>query len=279
MVRRLKGIVSIVGAVLLAVTLVTADSAQAGEDRFIVVASTTSTEGSGLFDHLLPRFEEETGIEVRVVAVGTGQAIRLARNGDADALFVHHKPSELKFVEDGLGVKRYDVMYNDFVIVGPKSDPAGIEGMSDVTQALRKIEAAKASFASRGDDSGTHKRERSLWVMANVEPDGSWYNETGSGMGATLNTAIGMDAYAMSDRATWLAFGNRGDFEMMVEGDSRLFNQYGVIAVSKKAFPHVKQGLASQFVNWVTSPTGQKVIAEYRRDGMQLFFPNAAPNS
>ena len=212
-------------------------------DQFIIVASTTSTENSGLFSFILPKFTEKTGIEVRVVAVGTGQAIKNAQNGDADVLFVHHKASEEKFVADGFGVERFDVMYNDFVIIGPGDDPAAIKGMNEVAVALQKIAAAQAPFASRGDDSGTHKKELSLWQDAAVDvkaASGSWYRETGSGMGATLNIASAMNAYVMSDRATWLKFGNKGDLEILLEGDSRLFNQYGIILVNPEKHPHVK---------------------------------------
>lgn len=245
------------------------------EDRFITVASTTSTANSGLFDHLLPIFEEKTGIDVRVVAVGTGQAIRLARNGDADVLFVHHKPSEEAFVADGFGVERIDVMYNDFVLVGPSEDPSGVKGSEDVVSALNAIASGDAPFASRGDDSGTHKRELSLWKAAGVEPGGDWYRETGSGMGATLNTAHGMGGYTMSDRATWLAFKNKEGFEILFEGDNRMFNQYGIIAVSQEKFPHVKIDDATAFVDWVVSKDGQAAIADYKLNGTQLFFPNA----
>jgi len=247
-------------------------------DKFITVASTTSTQNSGLFEYMLPIFTKKTGIEVHVVAVGTGQAIKLARNGDADVLFVHHKPSELKFVADGFGVKRFDVMYNDFVVVGPGSDPAGISGMKDVAAALKRVADAKAPFASRGDNSGTNKKEIELWKAAGVDAaaaSGSWYRETGSGMGATLNTTAGMNGYTLSDRATWLNFKNKGDLKILVEGDPRLFNQYGIILVSKKKFPHVKADLGQQFIDWVLSPEGQKVIGDYKIKGQQAFFPNA----
>jgi len=250
----------------------------AGQDRYITVASTTSTENSGLFDQLLPRFSEKTGIEVRVVAVGTGQSIRLAEKGDADVLFVHHTPSEKEFVEAGYGVERHDVMYNDFVIVGPASDPAGIKGMDDVTKALTAIKEAGEPFASRGDDSGTHKKELGLWSAAGLDAssfDAAWYRETGSGMGATLNTASGMNAYAMTDRATWLNFGNKGELKILVEGDERLFNQYGIILVSPERHPHVKAELGQTFIDWVLSDEGQQVIGEYQIMGQQAFFPNA----
>ncbi|MCW9001145.1 MAG: substrate-binding domain-containing protein [Rhodospirillales bacterium] len=247
-------------------------------DRFITVASTTSTANSGLFDSILPIFQSKTGIEVRVVAVGTGQAIRLAKSGDADVLFVHHRPSEEKFVAEGFGVKRFDVMYNDFVIVGPKADPAGIKGMKDAPAAFAKIAAAGAPFASRADDSGTHKKEKGLWAAAKVDPvkaSGGWYRETGSGMGATLNTASAMNAYALTDRGTWLSFGNRGDLVALAEGDERLFNPYGVILVNPAKFPHIKQADGQAFIDWIVSPEGQVAIAAYKRGGEQLFFPSA----
>ncbi len=247
-------------------------------EKFIVVQSTTSTQNSGLFDHILPIFQKKTGIEVRVVAVGTGQAIKNAVNGDGDVLFVHAKPAEEKFVADGFGVSRADVMYNDFVIVGPSDDPAGVAGSSDVTAALKTIADAKALFASRGDDSGTHKAERRLWKAAGIDPtasSGDWYRETGSGMGATLNTGTGMGAYVMTDRATWISFGNKGDYRIAVEGDPVLFNQYGVILVNPEAHPHVKALLGQQFIDWLLSKEGQDAIADYKVDGQQLFFPNA----
>ncbi len=234
------------------------------DERFIVVASTTSTEDSGLFDYLLPLFTKKTGIEVRVVAKGTGQAIDLAKKGDADVLFVHDRKSEEQFVADGFGVKRFEVMYNDFIIVGPQADPAGIKGMSEAPAALAKIAAAAAPFASRGDDSGTHKAELRLWKEAGVDvkaASGGWYRETGSGMGPTLNTAAGMGAYALADRGTWLAFKNKGDLQILVEGDKRLFNQYGIMLVNSAKFPHVKAGDGQAFVDWVISPEGQQAIA------------------
>jgi tungstate transport system substrate-binding protein len=252
------------------------------EDKFIVVQSTTSTQNSGLFDYLLPIFKEKTGIEVRVVAVGTGQAIKNAANGDGDVLFVHSKPSEEKFVADGLGVSRSDVMYNDFVIVGPADDPAGVAGSEDVVASLKKIAEAKAPFASRGDDSGTHKAERRLWKAAGIDPtegSGDWYRETGSGMGATLNTGTGMGAYVMTDRATWISFGNKGDYKVAVEGDPILFNQYGVILVNPEVHTHVKADLGQEFIDWVLSKEGQQAIADYKVDGQQLFFPNADKGS
>ena len=247
-------------------------------DTFIVVQSTTSTQNSGLFDHILPKFSEKTGIDVRVVAVGTGQAIKNARNGDGDVLLVHAKSDEEKFVADGDGVRRQNVMYNDFVIVGPKGDPAQIAGLRDITIALTRLAKAKALFASRGDDSGTHKKELSLWQLAGIDASrhsGTWYRETGSGMGATLNVAVGMGAYTMTDRATWISFQNKDRFRVHVEGDRRLFNQYGIILVNPKRHPHVKARLAEQFIDWLLSNKGQRAIAGYRRDGRQLFFPNA----
>ncbi|MHA3980259.1 ABC transporter substrate-binding protein [Halovulum sp. GXIMD14794] len=254
----------------------------AAADEFIVVQSTTSTQNSGLFDHILPMFTEKTGIEVRVVAVGTGQAIKNAENGDGDVLFVHAKPSEEAFVEAGHGVERFDVMYNDFVIVGPPADPAGVAGMSDVVAALTKVAEAEAPFASRGDDSGTNKAELRLWDQAGIDVSGvsgGWYRETGSGMGATLNTGTGMGAYVMTDRATWISFGNKGDYEVVVEGDPKMFNQYGIILVNPEKHDNVKAEAGQAFVDWVISPEGQAAIAGYKIDGQQLFFPNAAKQS
>ncbi len=270
-----RNLLSLAAAALLGLGLAGPATA---EDDFIIVQSTTSTQNSGLFDHILPIFEEETGIDVRVVAVGTGQAIRNAANGDGDVLFVHSRPSEEQFVADGHGVERFDVMYNDFVIVGPADDPAGVAGETDVTAALAKIAEAGAPFASRGDDSGTHKAELRLWDAAGIdvaEASGTWYRETGSGMGATLNTGTGMDAYVMTDRATWISFGNKGDYEVLVEGDQRLFNQYGIILVNPEKHPNVKADLGQQFVDWVISDEGQVAIANFEIDGQQLFFPNA----
>jgi len=247
-------------------------------ERAIKLASTTSTENSGLFSHLLPVFEARTGIKVHVVAVGTGQAIRLAKRGDADVLLVHHKPSEVKFVREGYGVKRFDVMYNDFVLIGPAADPAKVRGGKDITVALQKIAKAKAPFVSRGDDSGTHKKELGLWRAAKVNikaVGGKWYRETGSGMGAALNTASGLNGYLLSDRATWVAFKNKGKLAVLVEGDKRLFNQYGVILVNPKMHPHVKTKEGQAFITWLTSSDGQKTIAAFKVKGLQLFFPNA----
>jgi len=268
------------GALLLGLGLWAAPTL--ADERFIVVASTTSTQDSGLFDYLLPLFTKKTGIEVRVVAKGTGQAIDLAKKGDADVLFVHDKKSEEQFVADGFGVKRFEVMYNDFIIVGPQADPAGVKGMSEAPAALAKIAAAAAPFASRGDDSGTHKAELRLWKEAGVDvkaASGSWYRETGSGMGPTLNTAAAMGAYALADRGTWLAFKNKGDLRILVEGDKRLFNQYGIMLVNPAKFPHVKAADGQAFVDWVISPEGQQAIANYRIEGQQLFFPNHQPTS
>lgn len=251
--------------------------AAAAADKFIVVQSTTSTQNSGLFDFILPKFTAKTGIEVRVVAVGTGQALKNAANGDGDVLFVHAKPAEEKFVADGFGVKRFDVMYNDFVIVGPDKDPAGVGGMKDANTALQKIAAAKAPFASRGDDSGTHKMEQALWKAAGIDPakaSGGWYRETGSGMGATLNTAAGMGAYALTDRATWIAFKNKTGLKIQIEGDTRLFNQYGVMLVNPEKHAKVKAKEGQAFVDWLIGPEGQQAIAGYKQNGQQLFFPN-----
>jgi tungstate transport system substrate-binding protein len=271
-----------VAATAAAGVLATLGPAALAQDQFIIVQSTTSTEASGLFGHILPTFQEETGTEARVVAVGTGQALKNAQNCDGDVLFVHAKSDEEKFVEAGYGVERFDVMYNDFVIVGPASDPAKVGGSSDAAEALQMIAEAKAPFASRGDDSGTHKKELSLWQEGGVDPtaaSGDWYRETGSGMGATLNTAVGMDAYALTDRGTWISFENKGDFEVLVEGDDNLFNQYGVIRVSPEHCPNVKTEPAQQFVDWITGPEGQEAIASYQLNGQQLFFPNAAGQS
>jgi len=249
-----------------------------GAERFITVASTTSTDNSGLFDDILPKFKQDTGIGVRVVALGTGQAIKVAKRGDADVLLVHHKPSEEAFVAEGYGIRRYDVMYNDFVIVGPGSDPAGVRGMGDAVAALKAIADSRSAFASRGDDSGTHKKELSLWRTAGVAVDaasGQWYRETGSGMGATLNTASGLGAYALTDRGTWISFKNKGDLAILSEGDARLFNQYGVILVSPERHPHIKTAEGQAFVDWLVAPRGQAAIASFQLGGEQLFFPNA----
>ncbi|VFN03486.1 MAG: tungstate transport system substrate-binding protein [Candidatus Kentron sp. G] len=248
--------------------------ASAAED-FIVVASTTSTRNSGLYEHILPLFQDKTDIEVRVVAVGTGQAIRLAERGDADVLLVHHKPSEERFVANGFGIKRYPVMYNDFVIVGPKTDPAGVKGMADAAAAFAEIADTRAPFASRGDDSGTHKAERMLWKAAKRDVDadtGAWYRETGASMGATLNTASGMDAYALTDRGTWLNFKNRGELVILVQGDPRLHNEYGVILINPVRHAHIKKKAGQIFIDWLCSKEGRRAITNYRIDGEQLFF-------
>ena len=245
--------------------------------RFITVVSTTSTEQSGLFGHLLPIFQQKTGIEVRVVALGTGQALDLARRGDADVVFVHAKSAEEEFLREGHGVRRFPVMYNDFVIVGPKSDPAGIAGGA-APEAPRKIKNASAAFVSRGDRSGTHIAEVNLWTMAGIDiakDKGPWYRETGQGMGPALNMASAMNAYLLSDRATWLAFNNRGELAVLVEGDRRLMNQYGVMLVDPEKHPNVKRADGQAFIDWVLSAEGQAAIAAYKIGGEQLFFPNA----
>ena len=249
-----------------------------GAERFIIVSSTTSTENSGLFRHILPIFKGKTGIDVRVVAQGTGQALDMGKRGDCDVVFVHNRDAELKMVAEGWFVNRRDVMYNDFVVVGPKADPARIAGGKDVVEAFRKVAGGKAPFASRADKSGTHAAELRLWKAAGIDPGsgkGSWYRETGSGMGATLNTASGMNAYALTDRGTWLSFKNRGELTIMVEGDQRLFNQYGVMLVNPAKHAHVKKEMGQAFVDWVVSGQGQKAIADYTINGEPLFFPNA----
>ncbi|RSK31627.1 sulfate transporter [Rhodovulum iodosum] len=248
------------------------------KDGAILVQSTTSTANSGLYDYLLPMFQDKTGIRVNVVAVGTGQAIKNATNCDGDVLLVHAKPAEEAFVAEGGGVARTDLMYNDFVIVGPADDPAGVGGMTDVEAALDKIAGSGALFASRGDDSGTHKKERALWAEAGIDPttaSGGWYRETGSGMGATLNTGIGMGAYVMTDRATWISFANKQDYEIQVQGDEDLFNQYGVILVNPEKCPSVNAEGGQAFIDWLLSAEGQAAIADYRVAEQQLFFPNA----
>jgi tungstate transport system substrate-binding protein len=264
--------------IFLVVLLVMAGGVAQAQDRYITVASTTSTEQSGLFGVLLPVFERESGIKVRVVALGTGQALDLARRGDADVVFVHAKAAEEKFLAEGHGVKRYPVMYNDFVLIGPKGDPARIGGGKDIVDALRKVQSAQAPFVSRGDRSGTHMAELALWKAADVDlgqAKGAWYRDTGQGMGPALNTAASMNAYILADRATWLAFRNRGELAILVEGDKRLYNQYGVILVNPARHPAVKRDLGQRFIDWVISPAGQKAIADYKINGEQLFFPNA----
>lgn len=261
-----------------AVAIALEAGAAEAQDRFILMQSTTSTENSGLFGAILPQFTETTGIEVRVVAVGTGQAIGNAMRCDGDVLLVHARPAEERFVQEGYGVARFDLMYNDFVVVGPAADPAGIAGMADAAVALARIAAAEAPFASRGDESGTHHKELALWREAGVDvaaASGTWYRETGSGMGATINIAVGMQAYALADRATWVAHQNKADFQIVVEGDEALFNQYGVILVHPERCPNVKAHLGQEFVGWLLSPEGQQVIGGFRVGGEQLFFPNA----
>jgi tungstate transport system substrate-binding protein len=250
----------------------------AAQERSTVVASTTSTEQSGLFAHILPRFTATTGISVKVVAVGTGQALDIGRRGDADVVLVHHRPAEDRFMAEGNGVKRFDVMYNDFVVVGPRRDPAGIAGEKDVTAAFRKLASERAPFVSRGDRSGTHEAELRYWREAGIDPaslKGAWYKDIGQGMGPALNTASALNAYTLADRGTWLTFRNRGELAILVEGDRRLFNQYGVMLVNPAKHPHVNAAAGQAFVEWLISPEGQRAIAEYKVGGEQLFFPNA----
>jgi tungstate transport system substrate-binding protein len=268
----------VVRRALIALLLTLIAVAAQAQDKFITVASTTSTEQSGLFGFLLPVFEKKSGIQVRVVALGTGQALDLARRGDADVVFVHAKAAEEKFLAEGQGVRRSPVMYNDFVLIGPKGDPAKIGGGRDILVALKKIEAAKAPFVSRGDRSGTHMAELKLWKETGIDIDrakGPWYRDTGQGMGPALNTASSMNAYILADRGTWLAFKNRGELKILVEGDKRLFNQYGVMLVNPAKHPSVKKDLGQTFIDWLVSPEGQKVIADYKINGEQLFYPDA----
>lgn len=272
-----KTLTRIVSGALLGAVLLTVPAL--AEDRSILLQSTTSTANSGLYDAILPQFTDTTGIKVNVVAVGTGQAIKNAQNGDGDVLLVHAKSAEEKFVAEGYGIERFDVMYNDFIIVGPPADPASISGTRDAASALAAIADAEAVFASRGDNSGTHTKEISLWKSAHVDPSkgsGTWYRETGSGMGATLNAAVGMRAYALTDRGTWISFKNKGNYRTLVEGDDDLFNQYGVILVSPERHPNVKQAEGQAFIDWILSDAGQAAIASYKLEGEQLFFPNAA---
>jgi tungstate transport system substrate-binding protein len=250
----------------------------AAEDKSIVVASTTSTQDSGLFGYLLPLFKQKTGITVRVIAVGTGQALDTGRRGDADVVFVHARAAELQFLAEGEGVKRYPVMYNDFVLIGPKSDPAGVKGMTNIANALRTIEHKNAPFVSRGDRSGTYLAELALWKASGIDIEKArdgWYKSIGQGMGAALNFAAASDAYVLSDRGTWIHFANKADLQIVVEGDNRLFNQYGVMLVNPRKHPTVKQALGQEFIDYLISPEGQKAIASYRIDGQQLFFPDA----
>lgn len=268
-------------SLVLALALVTLANAWA-EDRYITVASTTSTEQSGLFRHLIPIFEKKTGIQVRIVAVGTGQALDLGRRGDADVVLVHDPAAEERFVAEGHGLERRAVMYNDFVLIGPRADPAGISPGKDVAAALRKIKAAQAPFVSRGDKSGTHAAELRLWKMAGIDivrDKGPWYKECGCGMGPALNTAASLNAYVLSDRGTWLSFRNRGELAILVQGDERLFNQYGVMLVNPAKHPHVKTAMGQAFIDWLVSPEGQQAIAGFKIDGEQLFFPNAGPST
>lgn len=270
--------------IALALVLLTISSSGTvvAQDRSIVVASTTSTQDSGLFGYLLPIFKAKTGIDVKVIAQGTGQALDTARRGDADVVFVHAKAQEEKFVADGFGVKRFDVMYNDFVLIGPRADPAGIKGLKDVASAFATIRAKEAPFISRGDRSGTHTAELNLWKDAGIEitsTQGSWYRSIGQGMGAALNMANSTGAYVLSDRATWISFQNRGDLEIMVEGDRRLFNQYGVILVNPAKHPTVKADLGQIFIDWLLSPEGQTVISDYNIAGQKLFYANADQKS
>jgi len=268
----------IAAATLVAAGTVCIAPAQA-QDKYITVASTTSTEQSGLFGYLLPIYEKKSGVQVRVVAVGTGQALDMGRRGDADVEFVHDKPAEEKFLADGFATKRQDVMYNDFVLVGPKSDPAKAAGR-DILESLRRIAASKAVFVSRGDRSGTHAAELRYWKAAGIDLDqakGPWYRDTGSGMGPALNIAAALDAYILADRGTWLSFMNRAHLTIVVEGDTKLFNQYGVMLVNPAKHPHVKKELGQAFIDWLVSPEGQQVIAGYKIGGEQLFFPNAKP--
>jgi tungstate transport system substrate-binding protein len=249
------------------------------QEKSIVVASTTSTQDSGLFDHILPLFKAKTGIDVKVISQGTGQALDTGRRGDADVVFVHARPQEENFVADGFGVKRFAVMYNDFILIGPNSDPAGVKGGKDIVAALTAIKNKAASFVSRGDKSGTHAAELALWKAAGIDiagaDKGPWYREIGQGMGAALNTASAMNGYVLADRGTWLSFKNRGELDIVVQGDKRLFNQYGVMLVNPDKHAHVKKDLGQAFIDWLVSSEGQKAIAEYKINGQQLFFPNA----
>jgi tungstate transport system substrate-binding protein len=252
------------------------------QDKSIVVASTTSTQDSGLFGFILPKFRAKTGIDVKVIAQGTGQALDTGRRGDADVVFVHAKAQEEKFVADGFGVKRYPVMYNDFVLIGPKSDPAGIKGGKDIIVGLKAINDKASPFVSRGDKSGTHAAELNLWKVASLDPAATkpgWYREIGQGMGAALNTAGAMLGYVLSDRGTWISFKNKGDLEIVVEGDKRLFNQYGIILVNPTKHAHVKKELGQAFIDWVVSGEGQQAIRDYKIEGQQLFFPNTGTES
>ena len=273
----MKSITKFLSGLLIAAALLAAPAAHA-DSPFIILASTSSTQNSGLFDHILPIFEKTNGIQVRVLAVGTGQALRLARNGDADVLFVHHKPSEEQFVADGFGVQRHDVMYNEFLLIGPAEDPARIANLKNAGIAMARIAEAGAPFVSRGDDSGTHKRELFLWSLAGLdatENDPIWYREAGSGMGATLNTAAAMTAYTLADSGTWLNFSNRQGLTTLLRGDPVLFNRYGVVLVDKKRHPHVKSEHGQRFIDWLISPIGQNAIGAFTINGERAFTPNA----
>lgn len=266
--------------ILTAAVLIAASFGQPAiaQEKSIVVSSTTSTTDSGLFNHILPLFKQKTGIDVKVVSQGTGQALDTGRRGDSDVVFVHAKAQEEKFVADGFGVKRFPVMYNDFVLIGPKSDPAKVKGSKDIAAALKAIQGKSAPFISRGDKSGTHSAELRLWKAADIDiakDKGDWYKEIGQGMGAALNTASATNGYVLSDRATWINFKNRGELEIVVEGDERLFNQYGVMLVNPEKHKHVKKAEGQAFIDWLVSPEGQKAIADYKINGLQLFFPNA----
>ncbi len=280
MLRIIKGYIAVYAFLALALLLPGSglNGSAKADEPFIIVQSTTSTENSGLFAYLLPKFKALTGIDVRVVAVGTGQAIKNAQNGDGDVLLVHDKASEEKFVAEGWGKVRYDVMYNDFVIIGPAEDPAGVSGSAKSSEAFTKIAAARAPFVSRGDESGTHKAELRLWKASGIDAksaSGTWYREVGQGMGPTINTCIGMNAYTLSDRATWSAFKNKANHKTLVQGDATLFNQYGVILVNPEKHPHVKAKEGQAFIDWLISPAGQAAIASFKIEGEQQFFPNA----
>lgn len=271
-----KGLTQFLSLALLAAAVTSTTSM--AQETSILVQSTTSTQNTGLYEYLLPKFTAKTGVGVNVVAVGTGQAIKNAMNGDGDVLLVHDKLAEEKFIAEGYGVKRFDLMYNDFIIVGPSNDPAGIAGMKDTEAALKKLADKKSLFASRGDNSGTHSKELALWKAAGIDPvaaSGTWYRETGSGMGATLNTAVGMGAYALTDRGSWISFKNKGNYKIVIEGDPELFNQYGVMLVNPAKFQNVKGKQGQAFIDWLLSDQGQAAIAGFKIEGQQLFFPNA----
>jgi len=270
---------NLMSRLLLAVGLAASLAGVAADPGTLRLATTTSTDNSGLLKVILPKFEAASGLKVHVISVGTGKAMKLGENGDVDVILVHSRPDEDRFVAAGFGVGRRDVMYNDFVIVGPVSDPAGIDGLTDAVAAFKKIAEAKATFLSRGDKSGTNEEELRLWAEAAIEvkqPGNDWYRDTGSGMGATLNTAAGIGGYTLADRGTWLSFKNRADLKILVEGDKRLFNQYGVMLVNPERHPNVKREWGQAFIDWLTSPPGQQTIAGYKINGEQLFYPNAA---